>query len=119
MLTLSLIFQLDVSIEGESIVDGVEAGEMDFPVKVVEGTNPQLLGSLPKIPLMDALQEAMQEININSVLAPSASTSALSSLTRDDNISTQNNIGLSQRSAVEVESCVFPVHLFSYRTIYI
>ncbi|XP_059351867.1 trafficking protein particle complex subunit 8-like isoform X1 [Daphnia carinata] len=95
--------KLDVSTEGESTVDGVETGEMDFPVKVVEGTNPQSLGSLPKIPLMDALQEAMQEININSVLAPSASTSALSSLTRDDKISTQNNLGLSQRSAVEIK----------------
>lgn len=83
-------------------MDGVEGGETDFPVKVVEETNPQSLGSLPKVPLMDALQEAMQEININSVLAPSASTAALSSLTREDGTSTQKNIGMSQRSAVEV-----------------
>ena len=69
-------------------------------MKVIEGTGSQSLGSLPKIPIMDALQDAMQEININSILAPSASTSALSSLTRDDGTNMKNN--LSQRSAVEV-----------------
>ncbi len=97
---LNFIFQSDASIEGESVVDGTDAGEMELPGKVVEGTNSQSLGSLPKMPIMDALQDAMQEININSILAPSPSTSALSSLTRDEGTNMKNN--LSQRSAVEV-----------------
>ena len=81
---------------------------MELPVKVVEGTSSQSLGS-PKMPLMDALQDAMQEIIINSILAPSASTSALSSLTRDDRTNMKNN--LSQRSAVEVFYYKFHIHL--------
>lgn len=92
-------------MEGESVVDGVEVGEAELPVKVVEGPSLQSLGALPKIPLMDALQEAMQEININSILAPSASTTALSSLVGDEGSNSRNQIGLSQRSAVEV--CFF------------
>lgn len=87
-------------MEGDSVVDGMDIGEVELPVKVVEGPSLQSLGALPKIPLMDALQEAMQEITINSILAPSASTAALSSLTGDEN--SRNQIGLSQRSAVEV-----------------
>ena len=78
-----------------------------MPVKVVEGPSLQSLGALPKIPLMDALQEAMQEININSILAPSASTTALSSLTIDDGKNSKVQ-GLSQRSAVEVLYIRFP-----------
>lgn len=76
-----------------------------MPAKVVEGTNIQELGALPKIPLIDALQEAMQEININSILPPSASTTALSSLVGDD--TPKNLTGLNQRSAVEVRSVIF------------
>ena len=51
----------------------------------------------------------------NSILAPSASTSALSSLTRDDGTNMKNN--LSQRSAVEVISYEFHIHLFRVVTL--
>ena len=53
----------------------------ELPDRVVEGTNPLTTpDSVPKLPLMDALNDAMQEITIHSVLTPSASTSALSSM---------------------------------------
>lgn len=72
-----------------------------LPGKVVEGPGIQSLDAVPKIPLMDALQEAMQEINIGSILPPSASTHALSSFAEPNG---KNHTGMSQRSAVEVRS---------------
>lgn len=111
---ICFLFQSDTSVDSESVVDGSDTGETDLPVKVVEGPSLQSLGALPKIPLMDALQEAMQEININaiSLLAPSASTTALSSLTGDDGTNSKIQ-GLSLRSAVEVLFFLFIFIRFS------
>lgn len=89
-------------MDGESVVDGVEVSDSELPNKVVEGSNLQSLGALPKIPLMDALQEAMQEINVNSIFPPSASTTALSALSGDEKNGSKSQVPVSQRSAVEV-----------------
>lgn len=104
---LMFLLQSEISMDGESVVDGVDAGDSELPVKVVEGSNLHSLGALPKIPLMDALQEAMQEININSIFPPSASTTALSSLSANDGNGMKANVSISQRSAVEVTSFKF------------
>lgn len=48
---------------------------------------------------MDALQDAMQEINLQSILPPSASTLALSMLASDQSTA---KTAVNHRSAVEV-----------------
>ena len=64
----------------ESVSDN-DMVDNDLPDRVME-TNDSLttLNLVPKLPLMDALNDAMQEITINSVLPASESTSALSSM---------------------------------------
>lgn len=53
----------------------------DLPDRVMEANDSlTTLNLVPKLPLMDALNDAMQEITINSVLPASESTSALSSM---------------------------------------
>jgi len=53
----------------------------ELPDRMMEPNNSlTTLDLVPKLPLMDALNDAMQEITINSVLPASESTSALSSI---------------------------------------
>ena len=99
LLIAFLCVQSEVSSEGEAPLDGLSVGGGSLPVKVVEGPGIQSLDAVPKIPLMDALQEAMQEITIGSILPPSASTLALSSLVEPNG---KNHAGITQRSAIEV-----------------
>ena len=109
----SLIYQTDFSTD-ESESDGsssLDSGLPDMPVKVDEGGS-NLLSSLDavpvKLPLMDALQDAMQEL---SLMSTSASTSALSSLS--DSTGARNSPVASQRSAVEVHLQRLPRFLAS------
>ena len=99
--------------EAESGVDGPVVDGGSLPGKVVEGPGIQSLDAVPKIPLMDALQEAMQEISISSILPPSASTNALSSMIEPNG---KNHTGVSQRSAVEVRFLLTQLIFIVYHT---
>lgn len=75
----------------------MDNGSNDLPSKIT--TDVTAADQTSKIPLMDALQDAMQEINLQSILPPSASTLALSMLASDQSTA---KTAVNHRSAVEV-----------------
>lgn len=76
----------------------MDNGGTELPSTVIEDSRAQSADQTSKIPLMDALQEAM--LDIQAILPPSASTLALSLLASGDQA--LSGAGVSHRSAVEV-----------------
>ena len=88
-----------ISFQPESIDN--DAMDSELPDRVVESNNSLTTLDLgPKLPLMDALNDAMQEITTSSGLPASESTSTLSSM----------SCPLSSRSEVAI---YLPLHLLA------